>query len=809
MTYPLRIISLLRLLLRQTILLPAFLLLYLPTVHAQISVRGTVHDASTGEVLPSASIQIEGTLRGTITNRDGHFELAMERLPAVMLVYYIGYETARISVNESMATGPVDIRLRPVALQMPEVTVSAVDPGNDIMRRVIERKQEWWSRLESYEAEAYGRFTVSNDTGIVFITETVTDAHWSRGRMSETVRARRQTSNLPSALAVPVAATVTNLYADDIEVGGNRLVGVTHPGALRVYDFRVIGRRLRDDRIVYDISVTPRSQLATAFAGRVSVIEEEWALIDVELRPHEAFLYPPPIRSFDVAFRQQFSNYGGDFWLPVDFRFEARLDIGIPGLSFPDIHVEQIVRINRYQVNIPVPDSLFDVQRRRTGVTVRVDTASVAEGTRLARAGATVPLTDREQAAYETIDSTMTLEQAFRPSGMLARMASIRVTSGEASASAGRRSRRHYEIRPSLGFNRVDGARLGLQTSLRPTGSTRVDGSAVLARARAEADWSAGAQWRSETDAQKPFVLIRTDLYSESTPITSRPFYPPLLQAGNSLLGGADYSDYFHRQGGALRVGYRMPQTGLTLDVSGTIERHSSLPQRTRYALFGRRADQPNPAVDEGELRSIGAKLSLSRDAGVPLAGGRRNVTVGVEWTGEGLLGGDFTFARADLELVWRVNTFLRRRFLPNALDVRLSGATSTGTLPLQRFSTLDGSLGPLTPFGAFRTRQEAPYYGEHHLAAFWEHNFRTVPFELLGMRRVTRSGLSLIVHGAHGQTWIAAERHINDVPGFIGSTHHELGASLSGIFGVIRVDVTRRLDRPGTSLGIGLARIF
>ena len=41
-------------------------------------VRGQVLDAQTGESLPSANIRIEGTFRGTITNADGAFEIAIE-----------------------------------------------------------------------------------------------------------------------------------------------------------------------------------------------------------------------------------------------------------------------------------------------------------------------------------------------------------------------------------------------------------------------------------------------------------------------------------------------------------------------------------------------------------------------------------------------------------------------------------------------------------------------------------------------------------------------------------------------------------
>ncbi len=59
-------------------------------------VRGQVLDAQTGESLPSANIRIEGTFRGTITNADGVFEIAIEETPAELAFRYIGYESQKL-----------------------------------------------------------------------------------------------------------------------------------------------------------------------------------------------------------------------------------------------------------------------------------------------------------------------------------------------------------------------------------------------------------------------------------------------------------------------------------------------------------------------------------------------------------------------------------------------------------------------------------------------------------------------------------------------------------------------------------------
>ena len=94
--------------------------------------------------------------------------------------------------------------------------------------------------------------------------------------------------------------------------------------------------------------------------GRITVHGDEYAMVDVELRPSKAFMFPPPIKSLDVTFRQQFFNFGTTAWLPVDMRSENSLEISIgPLLSLPMINVDLIGRFTDYQINVPVPDSLF------------------------------------------------------------------------------------------------------------------------------------------------------------------------------------------------------------------------------------------------------------------------------------------------------------------------------------------------------------------------------------------------------------------------------------------------------------------
>ena len=63
------------------------------------SLKGTVKD-KLGESIIGASVLIEGTSQGTITDLDGNY--VIENIPAgknVLVVSYVGYQTQKLEIN--------------------------------------------------------------------------------------------------------------------------------------------------------------------------------------------------------------------------------------------------------------------------------------------------------------------------------------------------------------------------------------------------------------------------------------------------------------------------------------------------------------------------------------------------------------------------------------------------------------------------------------------------------------------------------------------------------------------------------------
>ena len=787
------------------------------TAHAQQPihiVRGQVLDAQTGESLPSANIRIEGTYRGTITNADGVFEIAIQAVPAELVFRYIGYETQRRTITDR-SMQRIEVRMQPTTYQMPELVVTDENPAIGIMRCVIDRKQERRALLSSYASEAYTRFTVSNDTSIVAIIETLSEVFWDKEQgMRELIKSRRQTLNLPADLTSDLEGVLlmANLYDDDIPLLEYNFMGVTHPDALDIYRFSLQGTRLMDDRLVYDIEVTPKSRLSTAFSGEISILSDECALLEVALEPGKAFLLPPPFRHRGMTLYQQYDSFDGSAWLPIDYRAEFGLDISFgPLLYFPTLRARQLSRITNYKIEATLPDSLY-TEGKRLGI----DQEAIAADTLLDRAGIAVPLEEPERVAYAGIDSTMTLEKAFEPKGLLARRV-IRMGENEnrdrkRTGILARISQPIPGVRSRFRFNRAEGFAPGLAVKLE-RGRLNFEGHGRWSHGRWSRNfkqpWTYGIMGSIGLGPEKRKTLGVSYFDGIENRLGGEFGYSGIISPVTlfSLFGSGDYLDHLRNQRISAFGRYRKER--FSIGLSASREMPAPVEAITAYDLFAQPGKpRPNPPVSERRLHSVALTGSYSffrmTDSILPRFL-MRGASLGIEY---GKLAGiEDAYVRLSGNISGNFDTFFSRRPLPNTLSILLTGVTSWGDLPIHRFGRIPAGIGILRFPNSLHTLSRRPYEGDRYVGFFWEHNFRTIPFELLGLHGLAQRGYGVIVGSGHAQTWISPSPLVErpDLHLSPDGMHHEISVSLNGVLGVLRVSFARRLDRPGHSIGIGL----
>ena len=66
-------------------------------IYAQRTLTGKVSDAVTGETLPSVSIVLDGTTKGTITDLDGNYTLDVPKEGGTLTFSFVGYINQKVA----------------------------------------------------------------------------------------------------------------------------------------------------------------------------------------------------------------------------------------------------------------------------------------------------------------------------------------------------------------------------------------------------------------------------------------------------------------------------------------------------------------------------------------------------------------------------------------------------------------------------------------------------------------------------------------------------------------------------------------
>lgn len=87
---------------------------------ADITIKGKITDAETGEALPGVSISVKGTTRGTSSNANGEYSLSVPNTKAVIVFTFVGYGKQEIPIGNR---NQIDVRLKAENKALEEVVV--------------------------------------------------------------------------------------------------------------------------------------------------------------------------------------------------------------------------------------------------------------------------------------------------------------------------------------------------------------------------------------------------------------------------------------------------------------------------------------------------------------------------------------------------------------------------------------------------------------------------------------------------------------------------------------------------------------
>lgn len=766
------------------------LLLLCVTVSAtgqeRFDLHGRIVDRATGDPLPAAHVRILHSSRGTITGSAGGYTLQLEPGNHTVVVRMLGYrpDTSLVALH---ADTRYDVALDPSDIVLPEVLVTSEDPAVEIIRRAIAAKRGWIGRLTSFQSNGFTRQVLHRDTSIASITESFTTVYWQQGdTLREVVKQRRQTENVKSAFNVASVGRIINFNDDEVQFIGYTFVGPTAADALDEYRYKLLRTEKNRGNDIYVIQMTPRSRTTPLFNGTIRIADISYALVGVDVVPNEVFTIPF-VKALRVRYRQQFSLYQDDFWLPVDIRIDGHAEIGAAGFSFPAIGFEQISILSDYVINPVLPDSLF----RRPRLTV--DSSAVRYDSTFWKANDVLPLSPEEKIAYASLDSTRTLAVQFRPGGIAA-------TFGGDGGAAG-----SLLSLLDVAFNRVEGLHLGADyKDERALPLLGIQAGLAYGFADKRTKYRLGA---TVYTSEAHHLGIGAELYRSTDHRPGGDDYGPLANSVTCLLARNDYHDYYEAEGWR---GYVSVASGrrLTAQLSLVSEDHRAVPNRTSFSLFARsRSYRDNPLIPEGTLRGFRVHARIG-DPPVPLGMIRTNaLELSVEHSTPALLSSSYDFTRYEAHGTLVIPTFAPGLLFRPDLTLMISAGDTRGTLvPVQRLFNIESASSGYGPSGVMRSMDVKEYGGTGYLAFHAEHNFRSLPFLALGIPFLYESNIEFLIHGGAARTW-SSGRTMNP---FRTGWYSELGFGVNRIFDILRADLTWRLSEPQpVRFTLGVVRIL
>lgn len=744
------------------------------TVWAQKTFYGTVRDAETKLTLPAASVYWEGQNGGTVTNREGGYQIFAKTLPATLVIRFVGYETLRLSLTND-STLRQEVALKPANAAVVEVEVTGEDPAVRIMKKVIDQKKTWQEGLNTYSTEVFSRFNLRANGELVQIIESNADGYWrAKTGVRELVRAMRFRPDIRERFRYAQTEPVANFYDDVVHLSAGRYLGVTHPDALAYYNFRIGTRKESPEETIVEIFVTPLRDYDRTFRGRILIRTNDYVMLEAELRPNQMPI-SDPITAFSISYKQHFINFGTGYWLPASFQTEGEVEVSRPGARLPRIFFSQVSRLTRFNLNVATPDSLYQVPEARI-----IEAGASERGYVLRYFSDIIPMTVEE---YEAGDRGRSLRDVLQASGLLAGFAGLSVIDNQVEATdagedpnpvsqqktpLGKMIARFVSPEGGLWYNRVDGLRIGhlktirfKQRSLRGWTFTPNAGLSLLGDRKPPTKNPPSLLDRLRYDVRslrpdaslQAMYLNKAKTFefqgyagSRTLPRYTSPFWSQGVMSIGNLAGLPDYFDYYRATQvwveGAKIFG-RTHKGRASLAVQW--ENGRSVARQSNFkGYYFTQAYQTNPAITAGVLTSLKLKIQYGDRIPRMNTSGLRRIDFQVVYAPKAdFQAANFLLLKADWFLSFE--TLLRNTTDAQRLGLRLVAQHAFGTLPLQRTGILDNaflaqstqpqSYQGMGIFGAFRSNTGRPMEGATVLGAFAEYDLKRslwLPFERL-----------------------------------------------------------------------------
>jgi hypothetical protein len=325
------------------VMLPAFY----HGLDAQI--QGRITDKS-GSPVSFATIYIENTTQGTVSNEDGYYSLDANNGDMTVVFQFIGYKTERKEIQKQATRYTLNVVMSPTSYEMDELVVraDAEDPAYAIIRQAQAKRRQYRDELTEYKCDVYikgvqkllnapksilgteigdmGGTLDSNRQGIVYLSESLSELYYKNGKFREVMKSSKVSGSDQGYSFNNATSMDFRFYESTLNLN-RELVSPIAGNAMSYYRYRLEGVEVTEHgQMINKIKVMPRNDQLPAFSGHIYILEDSWRIHSLDLTATKSAVQIPFLDS--VNFRQQYVPIkGGEEWAQlnniISFRFSG------------------------------------------------------------------------------------------------------------------------------------------------------------------------------------------------------------------------------------------------------------------------------------------------------------------------------------------------------------------------------------------------------------------------------------------------------------------------------------------------------
>ncbi|RCH55550.1 carboxypeptidase-like regulatory domain-containing protein [Mucilaginibacter hurinus] len=371
-------------------------------------------------IIAFTSVYIRNSTYGTTANEYGRYQLKLAPGDYNIIYRFVGYKEKTVRITITNRDEELNVQLQDEIFSLKEVTITgkrARDPGMDIMREVINKREYYLNEVKAYSCAVYikgvqkllkapkkliGREVRrvldldSNGRGILYQSESLSEYNFERPDKVREITISSKVAGQNTAFSYNKASDLQlNLYENLFRVNGLSNLAFVTPAAdnaFTFYNFKLEGSTIVNGKTIDKIKVIPRSKYNQAFQGNIYIIHDDWRIYSADLMLTGDNNNINLVDTLKIS--QQYVPVKDDVWMPVSTQFD--FSGNVLGFMFSGYFTSVY---NNYKLDRVFEPGFFN------GEILRIDTAANKKDSAYWANARPIPLTAQETRDYVKKDS--------------------------------------------------------------------------------------------------------------------------------------------------------------------------------------------------------------------------------------------------------------------------------------------------------------------------------------------------------------------------------------------------------------------